>query len=139
MSWRFTGATNQVICKHCISQSLESSLMNFTAQKMKFPIKDFFSKCDQICRKLWIWSHLLKKSLVENFIFCAVFIKGQRKSLFEYYCVICITYLPPLSTQTLPFPSCLEPIVSKHSCSIIRKCLSVNVDHPTPSNRNMLM
>ena len=25
-----------------------------TAQKMKFPINDFFSKCDQIRRKLWI-------------------------------------------------------------------------------------
>ena len=32
---------------------------SITAQKMKFFIKDFFSKCDQICRKLWIWSHLL--------------------------------------------------------------------------------
>ena len=41
-------------------------------KKMKFSIKDFFSKCDQICWKLWIWSHLLKKSLIENFIFCAV-------------------------------------------------------------------
>ena len=30
---------------------------------MKFSIKDFFSKCDQIRRKLRIWSHLLKKSL----------------------------------------------------------------------------
>ena len=30
-------------------------------QKMKFSIKDFFSKCDQIRRKLRIWSHLLKK------------------------------------------------------------------------------
>ena len=39
---------------------------------MKFSIKDFLSKCDQIRRKLWIWSHLLKKSLMENFIFCAV-------------------------------------------------------------------
>ena len=28
-----------------------------TAQKMKFSIKDFFSKCDQIRRKLRIWSH----------------------------------------------------------------------------------
>ena len=36
---------------------------------MKFSIKDFFSKCDQIRRKLRIWSHLLKKSLMENFIF----------------------------------------------------------------------
>ena len=43
-----------------------------TAQKMKFSIKDFFSKCDQIRRKLRIWSHLPKKYLMENFIFCAV-------------------------------------------------------------------
>ena len=43
-----------------------------TAQKMKFSIKDFFSKCDQIRRKLWICSHLLKKSLMENYIFCTV-------------------------------------------------------------------
>ena len=37
-------------------------------KKMKFSIKDFFSKCDQIR----IWSHLLKKSLIKNFIFCVV-------------------------------------------------------------------
>ena len=37
--------------------------------KKRFSIKDFFSKCDQIHRKLRIWSHLLKKSLMENFIF----------------------------------------------------------------------
>ena len=35
-------------------------------------IKDFFSKCDQIRNFLQIWSHLLKKALMENFIFCAV-------------------------------------------------------------------
>ena len=34
-------------------------------------LKNFFGKCDQIRRKLRIWSHLLKKSLTENFIFCA--------------------------------------------------------------------
>ena len=45
---------------------------NLTAQKMKFSIEDFSSKCDQIRSKLRIWSHLLKKSLMENFIFCAV-------------------------------------------------------------------
>ena len=43
-----------------------------TAQKMKFSINDFFSKCDQICKKLRICSHFLKKSLMESFIFCAV-------------------------------------------------------------------
>ena len=51
----------------------------FTPQKMKFSIKDFFSKCDQIRRKLRIWSYLLKKSLMENFIFCAVFVDLTRK------------------------------------------------------------
>ena len=42
--------------------------MPITAQKMKFSIKDFLSKCDQIRRKLRIWSHLLKKSLMENLV-----------------------------------------------------------------------
>ena len=45
---------------------------SYTAQDMKFSIKDFFSKYGQIRRELQIWSHLLKKSLMENFIFCAV-------------------------------------------------------------------
>ena len=60
---------------------------------MKFSIKAFFNKCDQIRKmfrhnqtirrlladgvwvcltSLLIWSHLLKKSLMENFIFCAL-------------------------------------------------------------------
>ena len=39
-----------------------------TAQKMNFSIQDFFSKCGQIRRKLRFLSHLLKKSLMENFI-----------------------------------------------------------------------
>ena len=42
---------------------------NVIAQKMKFSIKDFFNKCDQIRSFLRILSHLLKKSLMENFIF----------------------------------------------------------------------
>ena len=46
--------------------------MSCIAQKIKFSIKYFFSKCDEIRRNLRIWSHLLKKSLMENFIFCAV-------------------------------------------------------------------
>ena len=39
---------------------------------MKFSNKDFFSKFDQICSFPRIWSHVLKKSLMENLIFCAV-------------------------------------------------------------------
>ena len=37
-----------------------------TTQEMKFSINNFFSKCD----------HLLNKSLMENFIFCAVYIRN---------------------------------------------------------------
>ena len=40
--------------------------------KMRFTIKDFFSKCGQIRSFLRIWSHLLKTSLVENFLFWAL-------------------------------------------------------------------
>ena len=39
---------------------------------MKFSTNDFFSKCDQISRKIRIWSHLLKNSLMKNFILSAV-------------------------------------------------------------------
>ena len=39
------------------------------AKNKVFSIKDFFSKCDQIRSFLRIWSHLLKKSLMENFMF----------------------------------------------------------------------
>ena len=36
---------------------------------MKFTIKGFLCKCDQIRKKLRFRSYLLKKSLLENFIF----------------------------------------------------------------------
>ena len=36
---------------------------------MNFPIKDFFSKCDQIRSFMRIWSHLQKKPLMGNLIF----------------------------------------------------------------------
>ena len=51
-----------------------ATCIHFTAQKIKFSIKDFFSKYDKIRSLLRIWSHLLKKSLMENLIFWAVFI-----------------------------------------------------------------
>ena len=44
-----------------------------TGQRMKFfYMKDFFSKCGRISSFLRIWSHILNKSLVENFILYAV-------------------------------------------------------------------
>ena len=57
---------------------------------MKFSIKDFFSKCDQICRKLWISSHLLKKPLMDNFIFCAV----KRFLILNILTIVIVQSLP---------------------------------------------
>ena len=39
-----------------------------TVQKIQFFLKDLFSKCEQIRRKLQIYPHLPKKSSTENFI-----------------------------------------------------------------------
>ena len=60
---------------------------------MKFSSNDFFSKCDQIrssfseCDQirsfLRIWSHLLKKSLMANFIFWVVIVKTNKLSKAE--------------------------------------------------------
>ena len=47
---------------------LQSSLH----KKGSYILRIFFSKCDQIHRKLQIWPHLLKISLMENLILCAV-------------------------------------------------------------------
>ena len=38
-------------------------------KKMKFSIEDFISKCGKFRS---FWSHLLKKSLMKNFILCAM-------------------------------------------------------------------
>ena len=46
----------------CVERKFWLSSM-YILQKIKFSVKDFFSKCDQIRRKLLIWSHLLKKYL----------------------------------------------------------------------------
>ena len=51
-------------CYYCIFLIICSILYN--AQKMNFPVMDFFSKCDQIRSFLRIWSHLLKKSLMNR-------------------------------------------------------------------------
>ena len=48
-----------------------------TIQKTKFFSKVFLSKCEKIRSVLRTWSHLLGKSLMENFSFCAVYIVLQ--------------------------------------------------------------
>ena len=51
--------------------------------KMKLSINVFFSKCGQTRSFLRIWSHLLKKSVMENFIFCAVSPRTLNLFMFE--------------------------------------------------------
>ena len=67
-----------------------SAWSSHTTQKIKFSVKDFFSKCDQIRSFLRIWSYLLKKSLTENFIFRAVswsFASKEAKDVQQIYSV----------------------------------------------------
>ena len=42
------------------------------AKKVKFSVTGFFSKSEENHRTLQICSHMLKKSLMENFNFCVV-------------------------------------------------------------------
>ena len=74
---------------------------------MKFSIKDFLSKCGQIPRKLRIWSHLLKKYLIENFNFWTVLL--QEFSWYYY-----------LSTKTCSHVS-TNNCVNGSSCVVLDK------------------
>ena len=63
---------------HGFTDTSALGLISSRGQLLKFSIKDFLSKYDQIRKFLRIQSHLLKKSLIENFIFCAVNAGGSR-------------------------------------------------------------
>ena len=64
-------------------------IVSITAQKMKFSITYIFSKCDQIRRKLRIWSHVLKKSIMKNFNFLC--------SACSYMKILTLSWRRPLS------------------------------------------
>ena len=52
---------------------------------------------------VWIWSHLLNKSLMENFIFCTVFINFMQKQPFaKFFCVL-ITFQEIMKLQSFKF------------------------------------
>ena len=60
-----------------------------TAEKMKFSSKivswSFFSKYDQSNSFLRIWSHLLKKSVMENAIFLCSVTKANSSAVFKIW------------------------------------------------------
>ena len=64
-----------------------------TAQNT-FSIKDFFSKRDQIRWKLRIWSHLLRKNLMENIIFWAVMDPRQQRKIMKTFICSQFRYYP---------------------------------------------
>ena len=68
---------------------------------MKFSIKDFFSKCDQIRSFLRIWSHLLKKYLMENFIFCT---KSSKSSMYRVVIMV-VMFKRTHSVKSIRIPS----------------------------------
>ena len=51
-----------------------------------FSIKDFFSKCDQVRSFLQTWSHLLKKSFMENFIFWCSAYGSLYQNIMSKFC-----------------------------------------------------
>ena len=78
-----------VIVQWLINEALEYiDVMEgiLTVQTIKFLIKNFFSKCDPIRSFLRIWSHLLKMSLMQNFIFCTM--SGSQMTSFFVQCLV---------------------------------------------------
>ena len=68
------------------STSFSSTPIETLYKKWSFSLRLFYSKCDQIRSYLQIWSHLLKKSLIENFIFCAV---KRKRPVVKTYMMAC--------------------------------------------------
>ena len=82
-------------------------------KSMNFFVKNLFSKCEHIRIKLRIYSHLLNKSLTENFIFvvvsiiaftsecCKFFFKPDCKSLDTMHLALINQHLAQISMQSL--------------------------------------
>ena len=68
---------NEIIVLN-IAKSFGDTKIPLTARKMELSIKGFFCNCDQIHRKLLIWSDLPKKPLIEDFIFWAVSLSSLK-------------------------------------------------------------
>ena len=97
---------------------------------MKFSVEDLFSKCEEIRSFLRIYSHLLMRSLMENFRFCAMhFFWTFGLSLYYENLELCIWDCRGSLRKVTYGTKCLlyitrqlEGVLSK-SCSIsMKKC-----------------
>ena len=58
-------------CELSISNIAQCQFKLTLHKKWRFPVdKYFFSKCEQVFHKLWIFLYFLKKISLDNFIFC---------------------------------------------------------------------
>ena len=94
-----------------------------TAQKITFSIKDFFSKCVEIRSFFGIWSHLLKKSLMENFF--AVYIMSYvRKPWKKNGTGNCVA-LDPIVQSTCSIFFLLQWVCAKYLFNIFPTSVSI--------------
>ena len=77
---------------------------------MKFFIKDFFSKCDRI------WSHLLKKSLMENLFFIRCVCELFNKLFIIVSIIIIFNGEIPIKRQWKVVEGIIENKNSRQSC-----------------------
>ena len=74
---------------YCLKYKKKIESKTRTSQKIKFFIKDFSSKCDQICTKMRIWSQLLGKSSMKSFIFGGSTKVSKDNKTEVSKCVVC--------------------------------------------------
>ena len=87
---------------------------------MKFSITNSFSKYDQIRRKLRIYSHLPKKFVMENFIFCAVT---------DFFCGKILKIIQSLDPNKAPGHDLVSTRMLKLSIPSLLKSLSLIFDN----------
>ena len=80
---------------------------------MKFSIKDFFSKCDQTHSFLRIWSNLLKKSLMENFICCVMLYSISAHDFMTLLTLLYCIFMNIIDVMC-PSESLLDLFISPH-------------------------
>ena len=97
-----------------------SGLKNYTAQKLKFFIKDFFTTCDLRCF-LRIWSYLLKKSLMKSSFFVQCYEKDPKnvtstRNSFSCNLIDNIQNFPERSTYKVA----IQNLIKQSKCQITK-------------------
>ena len=86
-NWKILSAKNtETLVDILLMVAKNPIIYSIFAQKVKLSINDSFSKCDQIRSFQRILSYLLRKSLMENSIFCAA--TAFFYLLFELYMLV---------------------------------------------------